>query len=71
MTFQIFVDRRSVASYIVSIYGNYVTMKHIDDKQALKKIFEMQCEICKALGHPLRLAIVDRLQRRAKPPRRI
>jgi DNA-binding transcriptional ArsR family regulator len=43
--------------------GNYVTMKHIDDKQALKKIFEMQCEICKALGHPLRLAIVDRLKR--------
>jgi DNA-binding transcriptional ArsR family regulator len=28
---------------------------------ALQKIFEMQCEICKALGHPVRLAIVDRL----------
>ncbi len=37
-------------------------MKPINDKQALKKIFEMQCEICKALGHPLRLAIVDRLK---------
>jgi ArsR family transcriptional regulator, virulence genes transcriptional regulator len=37
-------------------------MKHIEiDKASLKKIFEMQCEICKALGHPLRLAIVDRL----------
>jgi DNA-binding transcriptional ArsR family regulator len=30
-------------------------------KSAMKKIFQMQCEICKALGHPLRLAIVDRL----------
>ena len=28
---------------------------------ALQKIFQMQCEICKALGHPARLAIVDRL----------
>jgi ArsR family transcriptional regulator len=46
----------------VSINGNYETMKRLDDKQALKKIFEMQCEICKALGHPLRLAIVDRLK---------
>jgi ArsR family transcriptional regulator, virulence genes transcriptional regulator len=37
-------------------------MKHIEiDKASLKKIFEMQCDICKALGHPLRLAIVDRL----------
>ena len=26
-----------------------------------QKIFQMQCEICKALGHPLRMAIVDRL----------
>jgi DNA-binding transcriptional ArsR family regulator len=31
------------------------------EKSALHKIFRMQCEICKALGHPLRLAIVDRL----------
>ena len=31
------------------------------NKSAMKKIFQMQCEICKALGHPLRLAIVDRL----------
>jgi DNA-binding transcriptional ArsR family regulator len=37
-------------------------MKHtIKGKTALQKIFQMQCEICKALGHPLRLAIVDRL----------
>jgi DNA-binding transcriptional ArsR family regulator len=37
-------------------------MKQLDiDKTSLKKILEMQCEICKALGHPLRLAIVDRL----------
>ena len=32
------------------------------DRQALNKIFRMQCEICKALGHPLRLALVDRLR---------
>ena len=32
-----------------------------NDNGVLKKIFQMQCEICKALGHPLRLAIVDRL----------
>ena len=37
-------------------------MKHSDvHKSMLQKIFEMQCEICKALGHPLRLAIVNRL----------
>jgi ArsR family transcriptional regulator, virulence genes transcriptional regulator len=39
-------------------------MKPIDDKKALQKIFQMQCDICKALGHPLRLAIVDRLRDR-------
>ena len=33
-----------------------------EDKRLLKKVFEMQCEICKALGHPIRLAIVDRLK---------
>jgi ArsR family transcriptional regulator len=31
------------------------------DKALMKKIFQMQCDICTALGHPLRLAIVDRL----------
>ena len=37
-------------------------MKHpAIDKSALLKIFQMQCDICKALGHPLRLAIVNRL----------
>jgi DNA-binding transcriptional ArsR family regulator len=42
--------------------GNIETMKLIKfEKTALRKIFEMQCEICKALAHPLRLAIVDRL----------
>ena len=40
-------------------------MKRSDEnKRLLNKIFEMQCEICKALGHPLRLAIVDRLKDR-------
>ena len=38
-------------------------MKRLDEnKKLLNKIFEMQCEICKALGHPLRIAIVDRLK---------
>jgi ArsR family transcriptional regulator, virulence genes transcriptional regulator len=38
-------------------------MKRSDEeKRLMNKIFEMQCEICKALGHPLRLAIVDRLK---------
>ena len=31
------------------------------DNQARQRIFQMQCEICKALGHPVRLAVVDRL----------
>ena len=29
------------------------------DRKALRKIFEMQCQICKAMAHPLRLEIVD------------
>jgi ArsR family transcriptional regulator, virulence genes transcriptional regulator len=38
-------------------------MKHSDEnKRRLNKILEMQCEICKALGHPLRIAIVDALK---------
>ncbi len=38
-------------------------MKRSDEsKKLLNKIFEMQCEICKALGHPLRIAIVDLLK---------
>jgi ArsR family transcriptional regulator, virulence genes transcriptional regulator len=40
-------------------------MKPSDEsKRLLQKILEMQCDICKALGHPLRLAIVDRLHDR-------
>jgi ArsR family transcriptional regulator, virulence genes transcriptional regulator len=35
-----------------------------ENKRLRKKIFEMQCFICKALGHPLRLDIVDRLSDR-------
>jgi DNA-binding transcriptional ArsR family regulator len=34
------------------------------DKAARQKIFQMQCDICKALGHPLRMAIVDQLKDR-------
>ncbi len=32
------------------------------DKAARQKIFQMQCDICRALGHPLRMAIVDHLK---------
>ena len=35
--------------------------KNAQEDAAIHKIFEMQCEICKALGHPIRLAIVDSL----------
>ena len=34
----------------------------IRDKKTLRKILEMQCQICKAMGHPLRLEIVDLLK---------
>jgi ArsR family transcriptional regulator len=38
-------------------------MKQSDiEKHTQQKIFQMQCEICKALAHPLRMAIVDRLE---------
>jgi ArsR family transcriptional regulator len=31
------------------------------DKQTARKIFEMQCQICKAMAHPTRLEIVELL----------
>ena len=34
------------------------------DRRTLRKIFEMQCQICKAMGHPARLEIVDLLNGR-------
>jgi len=33
------------------------------NKQAARKIFEMQCQICKAMAHPARLEIVELLSR--------
>ena len=33
----------------------------VEDKKLQQKIFQMQCEICKALANPLRMAIVNRL----------
>ena len=48
----------------VSLFRNNNTMKPMEDKKTARKIFEMQCSICKALAHPLRLAIVDRLSLR-------
>jgi len=32
-----------------------------NDRTVRQKIFQLQCEICKSLGHPLRLQIVDLL----------
>ena len=29
------------------------------DRQALRRVFELQCNICKAMAHPLRLEIVE------------
>jgi DNA-binding transcriptional ArsR family regulator len=31
------------------------------DKRSHQRIFQMQCDICKSLGHPLRLQIIDLL----------
>jgi len=36
-----------------------------DAKQVARKIFEMQCQICKAMANPLRLHVVELLSRRA------
>ncbi len=36
----------------------------VKNRQSARKIFEMQCEICKALAHPVRLEIVDLLNKR-------
>jgi DNA-binding transcriptional ArsR family regulator len=35
----------------------------IRDKKSLRKVFEMQCQICKSMAHALRLEIVERLHR--------
>jgi ArsR family transcriptional regulator len=32
------------------------------DRQAMRRIFELQCNICKAMAHPIRLEIVEVLQ---------
>jgi ArsR family transcriptional regulator len=37
------------------------------DKQAARKIFEMQCQICKSMAHPMRLEIVELLSHRDMP----
>jgi ArsR family transcriptional regulator, virulence genes transcriptional regulator len=37
-------------------------MKHKNiDRRELRRVFEMQCEICKAMAHPVRLEIVELL----------
>ena len=37
-------------------------MKRKQNKAPLRRIFELQCQICKAMAHPLRLEIVDLMQ---------
>ena len=34
------------------------------NRATVRKIFELQCQICKAMGHPLRLEMVDLLSKR-------
>jgi DNA-binding transcriptional ArsR family regulator len=43
-------------------------MKHSEiEKVTQQRIFQMQCDICRALGHPIRMAIVDQLKDRETP----
>ncbi len=35
------------------------------NKQAARKVFELECRICKALAHPVRLEIVELLNQRS------
>ena len=37
------------------------------DRAAIRRILTLQCQICKALGHPLRLEIVDLMSEREIP----
>jgi DNA-binding transcriptional ArsR family regulator len=36
------------------------------DRKAMRKIFEMQCQICKSMAHPMRLEIVEILHQRER-----
>ena len=38
-------------------------MKQRQSRQAFKRIFELQCEVCKAMSHSLRLEIVELMSR--------
>jgi DNA-binding transcriptional ArsR family regulator len=59
----ILLDRRPGIDIIVAIFSNNETwwLMMTDDKRMLRTILEMQCEICKAMGHPIRLEIVETL----------
>jgi ArsR family transcriptional regulator len=46
-------------------------MKQPQNRQALKRLFELQCEICKAMSHPLRLEIVELMSRDEIPATRL
>jgi ArsR family transcriptional regulator, virulence genes transcriptional regulator len=53
----------------VSGYGNFTTwwLTMLKNRQAARKIFEMQCQICKAMAHPVRLEIVELLSKKGMP----
>ena len=42
-----------------------------EDRKALREIFQLQCQICKAMSHPLRLEIVELMSRDEIPATRL
>jgi ArsR family transcriptional regulator, virulence genes transcriptional regulator len=43
-------------------------MKHTNiDRRELRRVLEMQCEMCKALAHPARLEILELLSGKSTP----
>jgi DNA-binding transcriptional ArsR family regulator len=46
-------------------------MKQLPSRQAMKRLFELQCQICKAMSHPLRLEIVELMSRDEIPATRL
>lgn len=46
-------------------------MTQTQSRQALRRIFELQCQICKAMSHPLRLEIVELMSRDEIPAARL
>jgi DNA-binding transcriptional ArsR family regulator len=63
------LDIRSAPHIIVAIFSNYETMSLAmkNSRTMSRRIFEMQCEICKAMAHPIRLEIVETLSEKEIP----